>query len=174
MRSRKENRTKKKKIIGGVNTTSSSPFPLLDDEITIDYNITSSSDMGNTTLNTNDLSINNQDLNNNVSIIIPTENNDLDLTLDTDLSSINGNTTSEDESITFGGKRSRKLYKKGSKKEKKTRKAKKQKKTRKVKKIKNKRQRGGQGFTTSITSDPIAYKEDEYDQFKNALNYKVN
>jgi hypothetical protein len=32
--------------------------------------------------------------------------------------------------------------------------------------------KGGNGFTTTITTEPIAYKEDEYDQFKNMLNYK--
>ena len=34
--------------------------------------------------------------------------------------------------------------------------------------------RGGRGFTTSATTNPIAYKEDEYDQFKNMLNYTSN
>lgn len=34
--------------------------------------------------------------------------------------------------------------------------------------------RGGRGFTTSATTNPIAYKKDEYDQFKNMLNYTSN
>jgi hypothetical protein len=69
--------------------------------------------------------------------------------------------------MTFGGRKSKKYnkvrkVKKGSKKVRKTRKTR-----------NNKSQRGGQGFTTSETTNPIAYKEDEYDQFKNALNYKT-
>lgn len=74
---------------------------------------------------------------------------------------------SNDEQPPFGGKR-RTLAKKNKRKTNK-RKTKKSKKTRKNRK---RRQRGGDGFTTSITTNPIAYKEDEYDQFKNALNYK--
>ena len=34
-----------------------------------------------------------------------------------------------------------------------------------------KRQYGGQGFTTSVETNPIQYKEDEYNQFNNAINY---
>ena len=39
--------------------------------------------------------------------------------------------------------------------------------TKRIKKL----QRGGL-MTTSVDTNPIAYKEDEYDQFKNMLNYK--
>lgn len=182
-----KNRRLSKNLRGGLNTTLSNSIesqgPMNISELNSsqgtmnlsELNITASSDINNTTLNTNDLSITNEPIRQNIiPTIIPVETHELDISMDTDLSSISGNTTSEDESITFGGNRYRKLYKKGSKKQNKTRKAKKQNKTRKVKKIKSKRQRGGQGFTTSITSNPIAYKEDEYDQFKNALNYKVN
>ena len=68
-----------------------------------------------------------------------------------------------DNSDMDGGKR---RYKRRTTNKRKTKKSKKTRKHRK------RRQRGGDGFTTSITTNPIAYKEDEYDQFKNALNYK--
>ena len=46
-------------------------------------------------------------------------------------------------------------------------------KTRKIKKTrKTKKLRGGRGITTTETMNPISYKEDEYDQLKNTLNYK--
>jgi hypothetical protein len=50
-------------------------------------------------------------------------------------------------------------------KSRKTRKINKSKKSRKI------RQRAGQGFTTTETTNPIAYREDEYDQMINDLNY---
>jgi hypothetical protein len=34
-----------------------------------------------------------------------------------------------------------------------------------------KRQYGGRGMTTSVDTNPIGYREDEYDQYKNMLNY---
>jgi hypothetical protein len=40
------------------------------------------------------------------------------------------------------------------------------------KRFKKRHYKGGNGFTTTITTEPIAYKEDEYDQFKNMINYK--
>jgi hypothetical protein len=179
-----------KKLRGGVNSqnsTLSTPFALLETSNSqgpmniseldssqgtmnlSELNITDSSDINNTTLNTNDLSIDNHELNrqNNNFLITPVETNELDITMDTDLSTLSGNTTSEEISMTFGGRKSKKYnkvrkVKKGSKKVRKTRKTR-----------NNKSQRGGQGFTTSETTNPIAYKEDEYDQFKNALNYKT-
>jgi len=178
-----------KKLRGGVNSqnsTLSTPFALLETsnnqgpmniselESTqgtmnlSELNITDSSDMNNTTLNTNDLSIENQqDIGqNNITTITPEANNDLSVsTMDTDLSTLSGKTSSEEISIIFGGKKSKKY--------KKVRKVKKgSKKVIKIRKVK--RQRGGRGFTTSETTNPIQYKEDEYDQFKNALNYKTN
>jgi hypothetical protein len=33
--------------------------------------------------------------------------------------------------------------------------------------------KGGKTMTDTIYTEPIAYKEDEYDQLKNALNYKI-
>ena len=181
-----------KKIRGGVNSqnsTLSTPFALLETSNSqgtmniseldstqgpmnlSELNITDSSDINNTTLNTNDLSIDNQQdiVQNNTTTITPEANNELSVsTIDTDLSTLSGNTTSEEISMIFGGKKSKKYkkvrkVKKGSKKIIKTRNTR-----------NNKRQSGGQGFTTSETINPIAYKEDEYDQFKNALNYKTN
>jgi hypothetical protein len=181
-----------KKLRGGVNSqnsTLSTPFALLETSNSqgtmniseldstqgpmnlSELNITDSSDINNTTLNTNDLSIDNQQdiVQNNTTTITPEANNELSVsTIDTDLSTLSGNTTSEEISMIFGGKKSKKYkkvrkVKKGSKKIIKTRNTR-----------NNKRQSGGQGFTTSETINPIAYKEDEYDQFKNALNYKTN
>jgi hypothetical protein len=82
----------------------------------------------------------------------------------------NDNNVVDDDDMNFsfdslGGKR-RSLAKQTKRKTNK-RKSKKSKKTRKHRK----RRQYGSGFTTSITTNPIAYKEDEYDQFKNALNY---
>jgi hypothetical protein len=184
-----------KKLRGGVNSTTSTlstPFASLElnnsqgtmnlseldsSQGTMnlsELNITDSSDMGNTTLNTNDLSIDNNLL--NITTITPEETNELYMSVDTDLSSISGNTTSEDVSMTFGGNKNRKTNKirKGrrTRRTRKTRRTRRTRKTRKTRRIK--RQRGGQGFTTSETTNPISYKEDEYDQFKNALNYKTN
>jgi len=163
-----------KKIRGGVKTSSSTLGSLFtqletnsslsESDLTLglmnlsDLDVTDSSDMNNTTLNTNDLSINNG---NNLTPITPAGTNELYISLDTDLStSTNDKTTSEERSMSFGGRKTKKYnkvrkLKKGSKKLR-----------------KNKRQKGGRGFTTSVTTNPIAYKEDEYDQFKNALNYK--
>lgn len=176
-----------KNLRGGLNTTVSNSIesqgPMNISELNSsqgpmnlsELNITASSDINNTTLNTNDLSIANEPIRQNIiTTITPVETNELDISMDTDLSSLSGNTTTQDISMTFGGKSMYKRKrtnknKKSYKKVKKTRKVKKGRKTRK-----NKRQRGGRGFTTSVTTNPIAYKEDEYDQFKNALNYNVN
>ena len=179
-----------KKLRGGLNTpdsTLSTPFALLETNNSqgtmniseldstqgtmnlSELNISDSTDMNNTTLNTNDLSIENQqDIGqNNITTITPEANNDLSVsTMDTDLSSLSGNTSSEEVSMTFGGKKTKKNNKKVRKVKKSS------KKVRKIRKVK--RQRGGRGFTTSETTNPIEYKEDEYDQFKNALNYKTN
>jgi hypothetical protein len=93
------------------------------------------------------------------------EDNPLNIN-DLDVSVIPGseqNTLSEesiDNSLELGGKRKSKRRTTNKRKTKKS-------KTRKNKKMKH---RGG-GFTTSEMTNPIAYKEDEYDQFKNALNY---
>jgi hypothetical protein len=180
-------RSTNKRIRGGMDT-SSSPFPLLETSSSTqgpmnisdlnssqgpmnlsDLDVTDSSDMNNTTLNTNDLSINNEQnigQNYNLTPITPAGTNELYISLDTDLStSTNDKTTSEERSMSFGGRKTKKYnkvrkLKKGSKKLRKGRKSR-----------KNKRQKGGRGFTTSVTTNPIAYKEDEYDQFKNALNY---
>jgi hypothetical protein len=175
-----------KKIRGGVKTSSSTLGSLFtqletnsslsESDLTLgpmnlsDLDVTDSSDMNNTTLNTNDLSINNEQnigQNYNLTPITPAGTNELYISLDTDLStSTNDKTTSEERSMSFGGRKTKKYnkvrkLKKGSKKLRKGRKSR-----------KNKRQKGGRGFTTSVTTNPIAYKEDEYDQFKNALNYK--
>lgn len=166
-------RRRNKKIRGGVKTSSSTLGSLFtqletnsslsESDLTLgpmnlsDLDVTDSSDMNNTTLNTNDLSINNG---NNLTPITPANTNELYISLDTDLStSTNDKTTSEERSMSFGGRKTKKYNKR--------RKGRKTKKSRK-----NKRQKGGRGFTTSVTTSPIAYKEDEYDQFKNALNYK--
>lgn len=166
-------RRRNKKIRGGVKTSSSTLGSLFtqletnsslsESDLTLgpmnlsDLDVTDSSDMNNTTLNTNDLSINNG---NNLTPITPAYTNELYISLDTDLStSTNDKTTSEERSMSFGGRKTKKYNKR--------RKGRKTKKSRK-----NKRQKGGRGFTTSVTTSPIAYKEDEYDQFKNALNYK--
>jgi len=188
-------RRRNKKIRGGVKTsTLSSLFPELvttSSQGTMslseldstpgpmnlsELNITDSSEMNNTTLNTNDFSINNEQnmgQNYNLTPITPAGTNELYISMDTDLSSnTNDNTTSEEVSMSFGGRKTKKYnkvrkVKKGSNK---VRKVKKKRITKKSRK--NKRQKGGRGFTTSVTTNPIAYKEDEYDQFKNALNYK--
>jgi hypothetical protein len=204
-RSIKRNTNKRQR--GGMDT-SSSPFPLLETSSNTqgpmnisdldssqgpmnisELNITSPSEMDNTTMNTNDLSITNQQTIglNNITTITPEANNDISVsTMDTDLSTLTGSTSSEEMSMTFGGKRTNKAKKtrknKRTKRSNKTNKAKRSnkakrtkrtKRTKRIKTRKNKRQRGGRGFTTSETTNPIAYKEDEYDQFKNALNYKL-
>lgn len=189
-RSTNKRRSTNNKQRGGMDT-SSSPFALLETSSSTqgpmnisdldssqgpmnisELNITSPSEMGNTTINTNDLSIENEQTigQNNITSITPEANNDLSIsTMDSDLSTLTGNTSSEEMSMTFGGNRTKRV--------KSTKRAKRSNKTNKTKRIKtrkNKIQRGGRGFTTSETTNPIAYKEDEYDQFKNALNYKTN
>jgi hypothetical protein len=73
----------------------------------------------------------------------------------------------------FGGRRTNKRKSRKSRKSKKSRKSRKSKKSKKSRKSrKSRKQKGGQEFTTEEESNPIEYKEDEYDQFKNALNYK--
>ena len=189
-RSTNNKRSTKNKQRGGMDK-SSSPFPLLETSSSTqgqmnisdldssqgpmnisELNITSPSEMGNTTMNTNDLSIMNQQTIglNNITTITPESNNDLSIsTMDTELSTLTGNTSSEEMSMTFGGKSTKRTNKPN-----KPNKPNKTKRTKAKKTRKNKRQRGGRGFTTSETTNPIAYKEDEYDQFKNALNYKTN
>jgi hypothetical protein len=176
---------KNRRFRGGVNTTSDSiesQGPMNISELDTsqatmnisELNVTDDSDINNTTLDTNDLSIANEPIRQNIiPTITPVESHELDISMDSDLSSLSGNTSSEDISMTFGGKKKlggKSIYKrKHTSKNKKS--YKKGRKTRKTRK--NKRQKGGRGFTTSVTTNPIAYKEDEYDQFKNALNYKV-
>jgi hypothetical protein len=189
-RSSNNKRSTNKKQRGGMDT-SSSPFPLLETSSNTqgpmnisdlnssqgpmnisELNITSPSEMDNTTMNTNDLSITNQQTIglNNITTITPEANNDLSIsTMDTDSSTLTGSTSSEEMSMSFGGNRTNKAKK--TRKNKRTKRTKSSKKATKTRK--NKRQRGGRGFTTSETTNPIAYKEDEYDQFKNALNYKL-
>lgn len=196
-RNTKRNTNKRQR--GGIDT-SSSPFPLLETSpntqgpmnisdldssqgpMNIDeLNITSPSEIENTTMNTNDLSIVNQQdmVQNNITTITPEANNDVSVSsMDTDLSTLSGSTTSEEISMTFGGKRAKRAKRakrtRKNKRTKRSNKTNKAKRTKRLKTRKNKRQRGGRGFTTSETTNPIAYKEDEYDQFKNALNYKTN
>ena len=89
--------------------------------------------------------------------VIPEEDiNELDMSFDSDI-------------ISSGGKQ-RTLAKQNKRKTNK-RKTRKSKKTRKTRKNRKRGHRGGKGFTTSITTNPIEYKEDEYDQMKNLLNY---
>ena len=124
--------------------TLSTPFAYLDtsnDQGTMnisELNITEPSDENNTTLNTNDLSIANDNINNNtMNTITPIESNELSIsTMDTDLSSLSGNTTTEEVSMTFGGKS---LYKRKrtNKNKKSYKKEKKGRKTRKTRKTKN-------------------------------------
>ena len=45
------------------------------------------------------------------------------------------------------------------------------KQSKKSRKSRKRLYRGGKGFTTTATTNPIQYKEDEYDQYKNMLNY---
>ena len=134
---------------------------------------------GDTTINTNDWSIENPD----ESIDMDEEDiHDLDMDADLDLS--------VDDS--FGGKRrktnkrgrtnKRRTNKRRTNKRRKTNKRGRTNKRRTYKKCGHKRRcncrktkrkfYGGEGFTQTITEEPIAYKEDEYDQLKNALNYK--
>jgi hypothetical protein len=137
---------------------------------------------GDTTINSNDWSIGQQNLPQvqtqpnfgNIDHITPVNEGDnffdvgeLNLEPDEDenlnQSAESVNTTMEDNSLSFGGKRK-------SKRRTSTKKTKKTKKTRKTRKNKKRKHRGG-GFTTLEITNPISYKEDEYDQFKNALNY---
>ena len=78
----------------------------------------------------------------------------------------------------LGGKRKSKKVKTNKKRSnkrkskkrngKKTRGSKKSRRTKKTRK----NYKGGKSMTDTIYTEPIAYKEDEYDQQKNALNYK--
>lgn len=76
----------------------------------------------------------------------------------------NYTTDEEDMSQTFGGKRKTNKRKTNKRKTNKR-------KTKQSKKSRKRRYRGGKGFTTTATTNPIQYKEDEYDQYKNMLNY---
>ena len=79
--------------------------------------------------------------------------------------SMDNYTTDEEEmSQTFGGKRKTNKRKTNKRKTNKR-------KTKQSKKSRKRRYSGGKGFTTTATTNPIQYKEDEYDQYKNMLNY---
>ncbi len=106
-------------------------------------------------------------------------NDDHDMDVDDDflnLSDLNvsdrfsGNTSYEDNSQMDGGKR-RKLNKRQTNKKRKSNKRRTNK--RRINKRSNKKyySKGGKGMTDTEDIDPIGYKEDEYDQLKNALNY---
>lgn len=126
-----------------------------------------SADAGDTTINTQDWSIQQENLPNfnNIEPIPQEEEFDLDDTPELDLSqNSDGNTTmaTNISQGSYGGKR-RKINKRKTNK----RKTKKLKKTRKNRKRK---QQGGYNTDTEELN-PISYKEDEYDQMKNLLNW---
>ena len=109
----------------------------------------------------------------------PLNINDLNITPS---DSESGHTTGSDDSFD-GGKRRRKTNKRRQTNKRKTNKKRTNKrrtnKRRTNKKRYNKRRTnkkrynkiGGKGMTDTITTEPYGYKEDEYDQQKNALNY---
>lgn len=109
----------------------------------------------------------------------PLNINDLNITPS---DSESGHTTASDDSFD-GGKRRRKTNKRRSNKRRQTNKKRTNKrrynkrrtnKKRTIKKRTNKKRYnkiGGKGMTDTITTEPYGYKEDEYDQQKNALNY---
>ena len=108
----------------------------------------------------------------------PLNINDLNIT-PTDSES--GHTTASDDSFN-GGKRRRRTNKKRSIKRRsnkrrtnKKRYNKRRTNKRRLNKKKTNKKRynkiGGKGMTDTITTEPYGYKEDEYDQLKNALNY---
>jgi hypothetical protein len=86
----------------------------------------------------------------------------------------NYTTDEEDMSQTFGGKRKtnkRKTNKRKTNKRKTNKRKTNKRKTKQSRKSRKRLYRGGKGFTTTATTNPIQYKEDEYDQYKNMLNY---
>jgi hypothetical protein len=192
-KSQRRNRRYSRKMVGGVDTP---PMPLLNIS---DLNVSGQSNIsdqtnnsgnglqnwensgfsGDTTINSNDWSIGQQNLQQpgqqpgqqaqpdfgDIEPINPIEgeNNYLDDDDDDELSLTadqSANTT-KDGSFSIGGKRKSKKRSTNKRKSRKTRKSR-----------KSRQRGGGSGFTTSLTTNPIAYEEDEYDQFKNALNYK--
>lgn len=110
----------------------------------------------------------------NTTMSIETQNTngtmDTDGTMDMDELNVSQNsmdnytTDEEDMSQTFGGKRKTNKRKTNKRKTNKR-------KTKQSRKSRKRLYRGGKGFTTTATTNPIQYKEDEYDQYKNMLNY---
>ncbi len=111
----------------------------------------------------------------------PLNINDLNITPS---DSESGHTTGSDDSFDGGKRRKRRTNKKRSNKriqtnKKRTNKKRYNKGRQTNKKRYNKRRTnkkrynkiGGKGMTDTITTEPYGYKEDEYDQQKNALNY---
>jgi hypothetical protein len=83
-----------------------------------------------------------------------------------DRTTIASNSTTDSIEHYLGGKRKtnkRKINKRKTNKRKTNK--------RKTNKRKNKSVKGGKRMTDTISTEPIAYKEDEYDQQKNNLNY---
>jgi hypothetical protein len=120
----------------------------------------------------------------NTTMSIDTQNTngtmDTDGTMDIDELNVSQNsmdnytTDEEDMSQTFGGKRKtnkRKTNKRKTNKRKTNKRKTNKRKTKQSKKSRKRLYRGGKGFTTTATTNPIQYKEDEYDQYKNMLNY---
>jgi hypothetical protein len=94
-----------------------------------------------------------------------------------DRTTIATNSTTDSIEDYLGGKKTktnsnkRRTYKLNKKNKRKTNKRKTNK--RKTNKRKNNLTKGGKRMTDTITTEPIAYKEDEYDQQKNELNFTV-
>jgi len=164
---RRKHRRASRKMRGGLDTltpTSTPPSLHLSD-----LDVTNES--GNTTFET-DASNNTEDILMN----LPTgETSSTDLSTISENGSELGNMTELDMTFTLddeqegGKKKSKRRVRKSKISKKKGSKGKAIRKTKKATKCK----KGGKpGFTTSETINPIEYKEDEYDQFKNALNYK--
>lgn len=87
-----------------------------------------------------------------------------------------GNTSYEDNSEMDGGRRrqtnkKRQINKRRTNKKRKINKKRKTNKRRTNKKRTKYNGKGGKGMTDTEDTDPIGYREDEYDQLKNALNY---
>jgi len=120
--------------------------------------------IGDITSNTNDLSIG------NIEQVNPIEGDDTFLDMDDPNLSIDNSTLNTTMDNSVGGKR--RTNKRKSKKARKSKKTKKSRKSKKTRKTRKRRQCGGQGFTTTETTNPIAYKENEYNQMLNDLNYK--
>lgn len=99
----------------------------------------------------------------------PLNINDLNITPS---DSESGHTTASDDSFNGGKRRRTNKRRQNNKRKSKKRKTNKRKTNKKRKNNKNKTKKGGKRMTDSITSEPYGYKEDEYDQQKNELNYK--